>query len=475
MTKSVSIISPIDNSVVAERTLSSPKDISSALEKSVQAQKQWARYSIVERAEFCHKAIVYFEDNSDDIAREITQQMGRPLQYTAGEIKALAERGRHMIAIAEEELSDIILDKQIAEKQTDEDQTCFTRFIRPTPLGVVLSIAPWNYPYLTAVNSIIPALMAGNSVILKHSAQTLLCAERFAEAFQAVGLPEGVFQYLHLDHDSTASLIQQKAIAFISFTGSVAGGDAVEKSAAGLFKGVALELGGKDPAYVRQDANLTNAVENLVDGAFFNSGQSCCGIERIYVHNTLYEEFVEQFIELVKQYRLGNPMEPETNLGPMVNTKSAEFVRQQVDQAISQGATPCIDSQLFTADKPGTPYLAPQVLIDVDHSMDIMREESFGPVVGIMKVDSDEEAIQLMNDSAYGLTASLWTKDEDKAIELGNQLETGTVFMNRCDYLDPALAWVGVKDSGRGCALSRLGYQQLTRPKSFHLKTSPTV
>jgi acyl-CoA reductase-like NAD-dependent aldehyde dehydrogenase len=223
---------------------------------------------------------------------------------------------------------------------------------------------------------------------------------------------------------------------------------------------------------VRADADLAFAVENVVDGAFFNSGQSCCGIERIYVHSTLFDDFVEGAVAAVSAYRLGDPVDPETNLGPMVRTAAAEYVRGQIEDALAAGARTLVDPVGFPADRAGTPYLAPQVLIDVDHGMSVMRDESFGPVVGIMKVADDEQAVRLMNDSVFGLTASIWTRDAEAARALGSRIETGTVFMNRCDYLDPALAWVGVKDSGRGCTLSRVGYESLTRPKSFHLRLS---
>ncbi|MEE8124128.1 MAG: aldehyde dehydrogenase family protein, partial [Alphaproteobacteria bacterium] len=339
-------------------------------------------------------------------------------------------------------------------------------------LGVVFTIAPWNYPYLTAVNSVMPAIMAGNAVILKHSAQTPLSAERLAEAFAAAGLPDGVFQYLHLDHLHTEKVIRSAQVDFVAFTGSVPGGHMVERAAAGRFIGVGLELGGKDPAYVRPDVALEHAVENLMHGAFFNSGQSCCAIERIYVHADVYQRFVEGFAELTRRYALGDPLDPETTLGPMVRTGAAEHVRGQIKDALAAGAEALIDPAAFPAASEGTPYLAPQVLIGVDHAMAVMTEESFGPVVGIMKVSSDEEAIDLMNDSRYGLTASIWTTDEQAAIGVGEKVNTGTWFMNRCDYLDPALAWTGVKDSGRGCSLSVLGYERLTRPKSFHLRTA---
>jgi len=340
-------------------------------------------------------------------------------------------------------------------------------FIRREPLGVVLVLAPWNYPWLTSVNAVVPALLAGNTVVLKMAQQTPLVAERYRQAFAAAGLPDGVFQFLHIDHESAARVIADPRIGFIAFTGSVGGGHAVQRAAAGRFIGTGLELGGKDPAYVRADAPLQATIENLVDGAYFNSGQSCCAVERIYVHRAVFKPFVEGFVELARQYRLGNPLERQTTLGPLVRTEAANSVRAQIRDALDKGAKALLDPK---ADREGTPYLAPQVLVDVDHGMAVMTEETFGPVVGIMAVASDEEAIGLMNDSRYGLTASIWTADAQAAIRIGDRVETGTWFMNRCDYLDPALAWTGVKDSGRGCTLSRLGLESFTRPKSYHLR-----
>jgi len=461
--KKISIISPVDGRIVAERSLASAQQIDRALKFAVKAQRSWSKAPLEERAAFCLRAIEHMVAQRDVLAEELTWQMGRPIQYAPGEIDGMEERARYMIGIAEEALSDIVL----------PEKSGLSRYIRRVPLGVVFVIAPWNYPYLTAVNAIIPALMAGNTVILKHSLLTLLCAERFQQAFEAAGMPEGVFQYLHLSHEDSARVIKSPEIDFVSFTGSVATGSLVEQSAAGLLKGLALELGGKDPAYVRADASLDETVTQLVDGAFFNSGQSCCAVERIYVAAPLYDEFVEAFVEKVKQYRLGSPLELETTLGPMVSTAAAQRVRAQIKDAVDAGATTCIESMQFKAEKEGTPYLAPQVLINVDHAMTVMRDESFGPVVGIMKVMDDDEALTLMNDSLYGLTASIWTADETQAASLGDALQTGTVFMNRCDYLDPGLAWVGVKQSGRGCSLSELGYGQLTRPKSFYLRDKP--
>jgi acyl-CoA reductase-like NAD-dependent aldehyde dehydrogenase len=383
------------------------------------------------------------------------------VRYTPMEVERMCERAEAMMALAPESLADL----KAGARQG------FTRFIRKEPLGVVLVIAPWNYPFLTAVNAVVPAILAGNAVILKHSSQTPLVAERFAEGFAAAGLPAGVMQVLHISHADTERLVASDGVDFVAFTGSVEGGHAIQRAAAGRFIATGLELGGKDPAYVRADAKLDHAIENLVDGSFFNSGQSCCGIERIYVHEAVYDKFVQGFVDLTYSYVLGDPLEPETTLGPMVRAAAADFVRGQSAEAVKQGAKALIDATRFPRDRAGTPYLAPQVLVNVDHSMRVMTEESFGPVIGIMKVKSDDEAIRLMNDSRYGLTAAIWTQDEAAAIRIGDAVETGTWFMNRCDYLDPELAWTGVKDSGRGCTLSKLGFDYLTRPKSFHLRT----
>lgn len=454
-------ITPIDNSVYVERPYNSPAEIAAVLKAAAQAQKEWRKVSVAERARILNQAVDEFLKGKDRHAEEITRQMGRPIAQSPFEMRGFEERARFMINLAPEALTDVSF----------TDKPGFTRVLHREPLGVVFIVAPWNYPYLTSVNGVVPALMAGNAVVLKHSAQTPLCAEDFQVAFDAAGLPKGLFQHLVLTHDDTAKVIAAPEVAYCNFTGSVAGGHAVQQAALGKFMGLGLELGGKDPAYVRADANLAHAVENLVDGAMFNSGQCCCAIERIYVHESLYDKFVDGFVDLTKKYELGNPLDAKTNLGPMVRTSAAEFVRGQIADAVRHGAKALVDPKLFPADKPGTPYLAPQVLVGVDHSMAVMAEESFGPVIGIMKVKSDEEAVKLMNDSKYGLTAALWTSDEIAARKIGNELETGTVYMNRCDYLDPALAWVGVKDSGRGATLSRVGYEMLTRPKSFHFRT----
>jgi acyl-CoA reductase-like NAD-dependent aldehyde dehydrogenase len=460
MTETLKTISPVDGRIYVERPLGTAAGIDRALDSARRAQRQWAALPLEARCEILGRAVDAFVAKASAIALEITWQMGRPVSHAPGEIRGFEERARYMLALAPGALAAI----EPGEKPG------FRRQIKRVPLGVVVVVAPWNYPYLTAVNAVLPALIGGNAVVLKHSHQTPLCAERFLEAFASAGVPAGVFQYLHLSHPDTARLIGDSRVASVSFTGSVAGGRAVVAATATGFATSGLELGGKDPAYVRADANLAHAVDTLTDGAFFNAGQSCCGIKRIYVAAERYEEFVDGVVALTKKYRLGSPLDPATTIGPVVRESAAEAVRAQVRDAVARGAGQLIDKAWFPACVAGTPYLAPQVLVGVDHSMPIMREETFGPAVCIMKVASDEEAVRLMNDSEFGLTAAIFSADPECAEVLGDGLETGTVFLNRCDYLDPALAWTGVKNSGRGCTLSGVGFEQLTRPKSYHFK-----
>ncbi len=453
-------ISPVDGREVARKPTASGAEIEGAIASARKAQAEWKRAPVAERARLCSAAVDAMLAMRPEIAPELSWQMGRPIKYAGGELGGFEERARYMIAIAEEALAPLV----------PAAKDGFKRYVRHDPAGIVLTVAPWNYPYLTAVNTVIPALMAGNAVIFKSAAQTILVGDRFQMAMDRAGLPKGLFRTLALSHDDTLTLIASGNIDQVCFTGSVAAGRAIEGAAAGTFTGIGLELGGKDPAYVRADVDLAHAIENIVDGAYFNSGQCCCGIERVYVHEAVYDKFVDGFTALTRQYVLGDPLDEKTTLGPMAQKRLAATVREHIAEAMHKGAKALIDPKSFPKDAAGSTYLAPQVLVNVDHGMKVMMEETFGPVAGIMKVKNDDEAIRLMNDSPYGLTASLWTRDRDAAERIGMQIETGTVFMNRCDYLDPGLAWTGVKDTGRGATLSKLGYEALTRPKSFHLR-----
>ena len=458
----IKLISPVDGRVYVERETLAPDAAWGVVTRARAAQPAWAARPLEERIALVRAGIAALNGMKAEVVEELAWQMGRPVRY-GGEYGGVNERADYMAGIAADALAPMLV----------EDSELFLRKIERAPMGVVAVLAPWNYPYLTSVNTIIPALIAGNAVILKHASQTLLVGERLAQAFHAAGVPEDVFQNVVLDHATTEALIGKRAFDFINFTGSVNGGRTIERAAAGTFTALGLELGGKDPGYVMEDADIDWAVDVLMDAAYFNSGQCCCGIERAYVIEPKYDEFVEKAAAWVNKLKLGNPFDQATTLGPMANTRFADVVRRHNAQAIAMGATPLVDPKNFPEDDGGA-YLAPQLFVNVNHQMDVMREESFGPTLGIMKVKDDEEALQLMNDSPYGLTASLWTADPERAYALGRRIETGTVFQNRADYLDPAICWTGCKETGRGGTLSVLGFHSVTRPRSYHLRKVKT-
>nr|VWP00729.1 Peroxisome biosynthesis protein [Ganoderma boninense] len=484
-------LTPHNQQPLVTRTYPSLDHLDKSIQSAASAQEKWARVPLKQRIAIGRMFMDEFDKMRDEIPLELALQMGRPAKQVSGEVRGTLDRADYMLSIAEKSLKDVPL--------TDTDKPGFRRYIRRDPLGVVLVVAPWNYPYLVMVNSVLPALIAGNAVIIKPSPQTPLAAERFALAFHNAGVPKDVLQVIHLSPELTSKAVRHCLIDFVAFTGSVAGGRAVDIAAAEAptFKGVGLELGGKDPAYVRADADLDYTVGELVDGETLSPEvQSQHALtsprfilqlwtelltfgpyaQRIYVHESVFDQFVEKFVDLTKKYKLGDPTDAEFNLGPVCSVASAERIRKQVADAVAAGAKALIPENPFPAAKSGTAFVAPQVLVDVDHSMEVMKEETFGPVIGIQKVASDVEALALMNDSPYGLTASVWTnaegnpESEQAFLHLADELHTGTVFLNRCDYLDPALAWTGVKNSGRGVSLSVFGYDQLTRAKSVHMK-----
>ncbi|MEO6651999.1 MAG: aldehyde dehydrogenase family protein [Ilumatobacteraceae bacterium] len=462
MSDSIQIVSPVNGEPYSDHDLLGEQQVMDAGRRARRAQPQWADVPLADRQAVCRRFIELFAAQRDEIVTELAWLMGRPISAGSGEVRGVIERCTYLIDVAPEALAD----------QHFDDLDGFDRWASREPLGVVFVIAPWNYPYLTAVNSIVPALLSGNAVLLKHATQTTPCANRLADTFSAAGLPDDLLVPLVMSHRAAADLVGSTMVDQVVLTGSVEAGRTIQQAASGRFIGVATELGGKDPAYVRADADLAHTVASLVDGSFFNSGQSCCAIERIYVHSTLFDDVVESFVEETNRLVLGNPLDASTTLGPMVTARAADDVRLQVADAIQAGARALIDPLAFVADAPGSAYLAPQVLVDVDHGMALMSEETFGPAIGIMSVADDAEAVRLMNDSRYGLSASVWSRDADAVRRIDGGLETGTVFMNRCDYLDPMLPWVGVKDTGRGCSLSTWGFHALTRPKSHHYRLS---
>ncbi|KAF2129581.1 betaine aldehyde dehydrogenase 2 [Dothidotthia symphoricarpi CBS 119687] len=462
----ITTISPITNKPLLTRNGLSDADIQSLPETAVRAFESFRRTSLGERQKIIKDALKLLTDRQDVLGKELTEQMGRPITYTPKEVTTAVMRGEYLLKISDETLKDT----------PGEAEKGFKRYIKKVPLGPVLILFPWNYPYLTLINSLVPALLAGNSVILKPSPQTPTSAEQIQQVFKEAGLPDGVLQIFHSGSISQIeSIARSPQIQLVCFTGSVPNGLAVQSAANDRVSlRVGLELGGKDPAYVRSDVDVKWAAEELVDGAIFNSGQSCCSVERVYVDEKIHDEFVSAVQDVLKGYKLGDPFDKSTHVGPVVSKRSAEAIQAQIKDALEKGAkdaTP--DNDTFKNTPADGNYVAPTLLTNVTHEMAVMTEETFGPVIPVMKVKDDAEAIKLMNDSQFGLTASIWTKDVSKGHELIDDVEAGTVFVNRCDYPAPDLAWVGWKDSGKGQTLSKFGFDQFVKLKSYHVKDYP--
>ncbi len=455
----LSLENPATNAVFKTLEMPDEKELHAMLARARHAFEKWHRVPISQRVEITLRFVDEMLKLQEEIAREITLQMGKPINQARAEVETMAGRARYLAGIAEEALADEVL----------PEKTGFFRKIAHEPRGVVLDIAAWNYPLLISINIVAPAILAGNAALLKHSSLTPLCALRMQEAYAAAGLPEGVLQAVTIDRSGGDFLVKSPEIDAVFFTGSVAGGYEVYQKAATGLKRAGLELGGKDPAYIRADADLTFAVPNVADGAFYNCGQSCCAVERVYVHKKIYEEFLEAFLQEVQSYRTGDPLSEVTYLGPLAQKKQISVLQEQIDEAVRRGAKVLLGGKAMHVNGHGN-YFEPTVLVSVSNDMLLMQEESFGPIIGIMPVAGDEEALRLMNDSRFGLTASIWSRDQEAALQLAAHIQAGTVYLNRCDYLDPALPWIGYKESGLGCSLSHHGFREVTRMKSYHFR-----
>jgi acyl-CoA reductase-like NAD-dependent aldehyde dehydrogenase len=453
------VVNPYNQEVIRELPLDGPDGVAAKVAAARAAFERWSRLPLEERSRRVRAGLERFRLRGEEIAREVTLQMGKPIREARREVQTLFERAEHMLSIAPATLAPDVL----------PEKDGLHRRIEHAPLGVVLDVAAWNYPLLIPVNVVVPALLAGNTVLLKHSARTPLCGEHFARAF---GDPEllGLIASLDIDHEQTAALVADpRAVDYVAFTGSVAGGQAVYRQAAQRVLDVGLELGGKDPAYVAADADLAFTVENVVDGACYNAGQSCCAVERVYVHRRVYDEFVDRARETLKGYRLGDPLDESTTMGPLASRSALDTLEGQVGDAVRRGARLLLGGKRMPDTKGN--FFPPTLLADVPNDAEVMQEESFGPLLPVRAVEGDEEALRQMNDTRFGLTASVWTRDRGRADHFAAELRAGTIYQNRCDYLDPALPWTGVGESGKGSTLSPYGFYHLTRRRSVHFRT----
>ena len=455
---------PFTGEVAFELPLATEAEAMAAVDRAAAAQRAWAGVPVPERAALVQRFAEALVARREEIAREISRQMGKPLAEARGEVGTCAARALHMAAIAEQALAD----ERLPEKPG------FERFISREPLGVVVDVAPWNYPLLTAVNVVAPAVLAGNAVVLKAASRTPRCAGHFARAFREAGAPEGLVEPLVAGHAVVASVLARPEVALAALTGSNAAGREVHAAAARRLLPVVLELGGKDAAYVADDADLGFAAPNVVEGAFYNAGQSCCGVKRIYVHERVHGAFLEAALAAARGFVPGDPAAEGTTLGPLATPEAPGDMARQVREARARGARVLCGGERASVGGLGRFFL-PTLVEGAPPDAEIVREESFGPVAIVEKVSGDDEAVARANGSRYGLSASVWTRSEGRARALARRLEAGTVFMNRCDFLDPALPWVGWKESGLGLSLSRHGLLALTRPKSHHFRvTTPS-
>lgn len=456
----IEVASPIDGTKFIVGTTASAEEIESALTKAETAQKTWRRSSNEDRAKLVLALAGELIKRKDDLAKAMTRGIGRPASQ--------ADETPRFRAVTQSQIEAL---EGIGD-ETYPSAGDTRRFTRRGAQGVHLSIAPWNYPVGMLPWLIVTPILAGNTVILKHAAQTAEVGRIVREAYETIEGPEGVLQVLELSHDQVDQIIKSERLKGVNFIGSVSGGLAIHRSAAGTLTHVHLELGGKDPAYVRADADLDTAIAEIADGCFSNAGQSCCSVERIYLHADIADDFIARFKEEMKKYRVGNPNEEGTTVGPVVKRSAADYIRQQIEDAVAKGADayaqPGLDLS-SVGDK--SCYVEPTLLTGVDNSMLVMKEETFGPLACVQVVASDAEAIELMNDNQYGLTAGIWTQDIDAGLELVDQLDAGTVFINRCDHADLYLPWGGQKMSGLGRGNGREGLLGVMDVKSFHIRT----
>ena len=458
MTATLKITNPADGSALAEVAADDAASVAAKFARARQAQPMWAATPLAERSAAIRRFRAAVEHELETLARTLTQEVGKPLQQSKNELNGFL--GRIDFFLAE-------VEKTIAPETVLADGA-MTERIDHDPLGVVANVSAWNYPYFVGGNVFVPALLTGNSVLYKPSEFATLTGLHVERLLHAAGIPEDVFVVVVGAGDVGAALLAQP-VDGVFFTGSVATGTKIAAQMGARMVRLQLELGGKDPTYVADDADPKAAAESLADGAMYNTGQSCCSVERIYVHERIHDEFVRHFVATVAGFRIGDPLADGSYIGPLTRRPQLDVLDAQVADALAKGATLAAGGKRI--ERAGN-WFAPTVLTNVDHTMAVMRDESFGPIIGIQRVQSDDEALALMNDTRYGLTAGVYTRDEARAARLLRAVRAGSVYWNCCDRVSPRLPWSGVGDSGVGVTLSTYGIQTFTRPRAWHLRAA---
>jgi acyl-CoA reductase-like NAD-dependent aldehyde dehydrogenase len=450
------IVNPATGETLRDLAEDSPEAVARKVEKARRAQAEWAGTPLDQR----QKAIAVFagllEKNEDDLAARLTSEMGKPITQSRNELTALQTRLRFFLDNVE---------KAIAEEVVHEKEA-WREAITYEPLGLVGNISAWNYPYFVGANVFVPALLTGNAVLYKPSEFATLTGLAITDAMHAAGVPEGVFAPVVGGGEAGRALMEQPLDA-VFFTGSYATGRQIAEAAARRLMKVQLELGGKDPVYVADDVDVVAAAKATADGAFYNTGQSCCSVERVYVHERIHDAFVDAFVAEVEGFVVGDPMDEKTYIGPVAREAHLPVLEEQVADAKAKGARLRLGGARL--DRPGF-YFAPTVFAEARPAMALMRDETFGPLIGIQKVKDDEEALRLMNDTEYGLTAGVYTRDEPRARRLLAGVASGSAYWNCCDRVSPRLPWTGRRHSGLGVTLGFAGIRAFVQPRAWHLR-----
>lgn len=453
------VINPATEEVIRELEEDNAESVKAKFEAARKAQPQWATKPLAERIAVLERFDALLKERKQELAATLTSEVGKPLKQAMGEISGVSARIDFFIKNVE----------AVMQSQTllDGSSGGLTERVSYEPLGVVGNISAWNYPYFVGANVFVPALLTGNAVLYKPSEFSALTGLAIGELLSLAGVPKDVFSVL-IGRAEVGQALLSQPLAGMFFTGSHATGVKVAEAAARGMMRLQLELGGKDPAYIAPDVDVAAVAEGVADGAFYNAGQSCCSVERIYVHESIYDSFVEHFTKTVQGFVRGAPTDESTYIGPLTREPQRAVIQAQIDDALAKGARLMTGGK--SVDGPGY-YFEPTVLVDVNHEMSLMREESFGPLIGLQKVKDDEEALECMNDTRYGLTASVFTADEARVEKMLPHLQAGSVYWNCCDRISPRLPWTGWKDSGVGSTLGHEGIRAFVQPKAWHLRS----